>query len=326
MSERRASGKRVAAMAACLMALVCGGMHVQPARAGMYTWVDDEGDRHVVDSREKVPAKYRTKAREVKIEETAPANVAQPTPRGDAERAPSPQPPEREVRRPPQRATTEKHTPVTERSGGSFWDRLRAARVAGSFRAPALRPLLEHVFPGEHLLRLVAIAWLAAFAVRVGHSVRAARAARGLGTFAEDYGRYVRTVVDRPDEPKAAALEPRLPRVHAWVRAAAVGPTTVGISRELAMGRVVDEGRLEVVAASLMRPGVVSAHTLAILRRAEGVHLHVAKRPFTPVGWLETLVFMPRYLVWAVGRESDGGLRVVLSVYWLAWFAWAWAA
>ena len=43
-------------------------------------------------------------------------------------------------------------------------------------------------------------------------------------------------------------------------------------------------------------------------------------------GVVETLVFMPRYLVWAVGRESDGGLRVVLSLYWLGWLTWAWAA
>ncbi len=326
MTGSRASCKRVAAVVACLITLTLGATQAQPARAGMYTWVDDEGDRHVVDSREKVPPRYRGKAREVKIQETAPSGVQQPAPRGEAERAPAPQPAEREARRPPQRNTTEKHTPASDGSGGSFWDRLRAARVAGTIRPPALRPLLEDVFPGEHLVRLVAVAWLAALAVRVGHSVRAARAARGLGAFAEEYGRFVRVVVDRPGESKAAALEPRLPRVHTWVRAAAVGPTTVGISREVAMGRVVDEGRLEVIAACLIRPGVVSGHTLAILRRAEGVHRHVARRPFTPVGWLETLVFMPRYLVWSAGGATDGGLRVVLSAYWLGWLAWAWAA
>lgn len=324
MTARRASGARLAPIVACLLALTGSAGYARHAWAGMYTWVDDEGDRHLVDSREKVPAKYRGKAREVGNEDAAAPTGNRSAPRGDTERAPSSssESPLREAPRPPSRAAEKRASTKTD-AGGSFWDRLRAARVAGNAHLPPLRPLLERAFPAQQLPRLALVAWLVALVVRAIHALRARRASRGLGAFADDYSRFVRGSVDRPDEARAAALESRLPRVHGWVRAAAVGPTTIGVSREVALGRVVDEGRLDVVTASLTRPGVVSAHTLAIVRRAQGVHRHRARRPFTPLGWLETAVFLPRYLVWACDREQSGALRVLQSGYWLWWLAWA---
>lgn len=83
------------------------------------------------------------------------------------------------------------------------------------------------------------------------------------------------------------------------------------------MGRVMDEGRVDVTTSCLTRPELVGQHMLALLARAEGVHRHRARRALSPLGCLEILAYWPRYVVWRGADDEAGGVRVLLALYWL---------
>jgi len=282
----------------------------------MYTWVDDRGDRHLVDSREKVPPQYRGRAREITADDSRPASQAG-----------------REPQRPPEAPTTKSGgapTPgdaasdsgrvrsrVPEAAAG-WLDRIRADWLVGMPTLPSARGIVARWLPREHLLEVVALAVAAAVLVRALALVGARRAARGLVRFGARYRSLFENPGGRRDPAQLDGLESDLPRVHRWCRAARLGVTTLGASREVGMGRVMDEGRIDALSACLKRPELVAQHTLTVLARAEGVHLHRARRPLTLLGCFEVLAYWPRYLVWRGGDDEPGGVRVLLSLYWLA--------
>jgi len=336
-----------------LLAALVLATSAAPARAGWYTWVDDSGDKHLVDSPEKVPAKYRSKAHEVGTDASASHDGAHPAPRDtsrdtthDTSRDTShdtsrESPPERTQGESPKRSraapgdtgsssssSTSAERGVTREpssAGASYWDRLRALKVTKAFPRPSLRAALETIVPEGRLPELGALLLAAVLAVRSGMSFRARSAARALASFRERYGKWAAAPSGRFDERVALGLEGELARVAGWVSAAELGPTTVGTSREVGMGRLVDEGRLDVLTQCLVRPERVAAHMVSLLHRAEGVYRHRARRPWLPRGWLESVLFGPRFLL-PSGRGGDGAVRVVLVAYWLYTLAWAVAA
>lgn len=286
------------------------------AAAGMYTWVDDQGDRHLVDSREKVPPKYRSRAREVSPEDSRPAA---PMTR-DTQSAP-------EARSP--RAGTGRSSEDVARDGSprgrasaseaaTGWiDRLRARWVSGLPAVPSVREHVARWLPRQRALALAGVVGAAAVLMRVVAAVAAFRAARRLVEFAARYRSFLGRRSGRSEQAQVDRLEADLPAVHRWCRGAQLGVTTIGASREVGMGRVMDEGRVDVVSACLTRPELVGQHMLAVLARAEGVHRHRARRALSPLGCLEILAYWPRYVVWRRADAEVGGVRVLLALYWL---------
>lgn len=291
------------------------------ADAGMYTWIDDQGDRHLVDSREKVPPKYRSRAREVSSEDTRPAAPADRDSPGAAElRAPT-----LANGRTSEQAAGEASS--RDRSRRPDWtsrwlEPLRTRWLAGLSAPPSVRERIARWLPREAALELAGVVAGLVVLVRTITGVRALRAARGLADFAARYRAVLERRTGGVDPAQVERLEQSLPRVHRWCRGARLGVTTIGASREVGMGRVMDEGRVDVLCACLTRPELVGQHTLAVLARAEGVHRHRARRPLSPLGCLEILVYWPRYLVWQVAEDEPGGVRVLLALYWLAVAGW----
>ncbi len=312
MAHRAGVRRRI--VLGAVMLLLAGLAH--RAAAGMYTWVDDQGDRHLVDSREKVPPKYRSRAREVSPDDSRPAA---PSTRG-TESAPEPRAPRAGSGRTSEDVVRDGsprgRTSVSEATTG-WLDRLRARWVSGLPPVPSVREHVARWLPRQEALELVGIVAAAAVLVRVVAAAAAFRAARRLAGFTARYRAFLGRRSGRGDSGQLDRLERDLPAVHRWCRGAVLGVTTIGASREVGMGRVMDEGRVDVVCACLTRPELVGQHVLAVLARAEGVHRHRARRALSLLGCLELLAYWPRYLVWRGADDEAGGVRVLLALYWL---------
>ena len=312
---------RRAAMIVVVAGCFWGAMH-RYAAAGMYTWVDDQGDRHLVDSREKVPSKYRSRAREVSADDSRSPAPPNRDPNGAAE----PAPPKSGGSKSASEARGEE--PSRSRTGMSavtsnWLDRARAKWVTGIPALPSMRERISRWLPLGNPIHSGAVVLIAAMFVRVIGAIGALRSARGLAAFGAGYRTLLARRESRSEPAQLERLEQRLPSVHRWCRTARLGVTTIGASREVGMGRVMDEGRVDVLRACLLRPELVGQHTLAVLARAEGVHLHRARRPLSLLGCLEILAFWPRYLAWRSPDDPPGGVRVLLSLYWLTVLMWA---
>jgi len=289
------------------------------AAAGMYTWVDDQGDRHLVDSREKVPPKYRARAREVSPDDSRnPAQSSRDPRAGEGAGSAKPAGPRD---RPDLRRDDSPRASEGAPAANSGWlDRARARWVTGF---PTRTSVAAQVTRwAEDVPRVVAVVLSLAMLFRAAAALGALRAARGLAVFGSSYRAYLARRDGRAEPAQLGDLENRLPTVHRWCRAARLGVTTIGASREVGMGRVMDEGRVDVLRACLTRPELVGQHTLAVLARAEGVHRHRARRPLSLLGCLEILAFWPQYVVWRSSNDPPGGVRVLLSLYWLVVLGW----